>query len=396
VFEGIWDSLPYLKQVLVVGQPGPNQLSFIDSLAAASQELTTVQTSKDDMAFWLYSSGTTGFPKGTVPLHHDMVICAENYGRQVLGITEQDITFSVAKLFFAYGLGNGLYFALHVGGSTVLSPARPLPEHVFEVVNRYKPTLYFGVPTSYAALLQVPDAEKKYDLSSIRYCVSAGEALPDQIYLKWKEKFNLDILDGIGSTEILHIFISNFPDNIKPGSSGMPVPGYRVKIVDQDGVEVAKGELGTLLVSGDSIAAYYWNKHEKSKETFLGEWINTGDKYYQDEQGYFWYVGRGDDMIKAGGIWVSPIEVEFALMAHQAVLECGVVGYADSDCLVKPKAYVVLKEGYQPTPELAAELQSFVKNSIAPYKFPRWIVFTPELPKTATGKIMRYLLRQGL
>ncbi len=392
--EGVWGDLLYLKEVLVVGEPANSHLSFAACLEAAGPQLEAVATSKDDMAFWLYSSGTTGFPKGTVHLHHDMVVSAENFGRGVLGISENDITFSVAKLFFAYGLGNGLYFAFYAGASTVLSPQRPTPEHVFEVIDTYKPTLFFGVPTSYAALLQIPEAGQKYDLSSIRFCVSAGEALPEPVYQHWKEKFGLDILDGIGSTEILHIFISNRPGKIRPGSSGLPVPGYQAKIVDPDGMEVPKGEIGTLLVNGDSIAAYYWNKHEKSKETFLGEWINTGDRYYQDEEGFFWYAGRGDDMIKAGGIWVSPVEVEHTLMAHPAVLECGVVGSADSDGLVKPKAFVVLKDGFSPAPELAEELQQFVKARIAPYKFPRWINFVHELPKTATGKIMRYCLRQ--
>ncbi|MFZ5647275.1 MAG: benzoate-CoA ligase family protein [Bacillota bacterium] len=391
---GIAADLLYLKQIILAGEPEDGTIDFYDLIKKSSTVLTAAKTSPDDTAFWLYSSGTTGFPKGAVHLHHDMIYCAENYAKGVLDIRESDITFSVAKLFFAYGLGNGLYFSFHVGASTVLTPQRPVPEHVFEVVTRYRPTLFFGVPTSYAALLQVDDAEKKYDLGSIRYCVSAGEALPSAIYLQWKEKFGLEILDGIGSTEILHIFISNRPGMAKPGSSGLMVPGYEAKIVDYDGNPVARGLVGTLMVKGDSIAAYYWNKHKKTKETFIGEWINTGDQYYQDEDGYFWHVGRGDDMIKAGGIWVSPVEVENALMSHPAVLECGVVGSPDDDGLYKPKAYVVFKSGVKATEVLLDELKIFVKSSIAPYKYPRWIEPVQELPKTATGKIQRYKLRE--
>lgn len=390
----IQDNLQYLRHIIVVGKPAGDFLGFDTMIEGMPTELETANTSKDDAAFWLYSSGTTGFPKGTVHLHHDMAYCAEHYAKGVLNINENDRTFSVAKLFFAYGLGNGLYFSLFVGAATILSPNRPTPDHVYEVIDRYKPTLFFGVPTSYTAMLQVKGAKEKYDLSSIRHCVSAGEALPKVIFDRWLAQFNLEILDGIGSTEILHIFISNMPGQVKAGSTGMIVSGYEAKIVDADGSIVPDGEVGTLMIKGDSIAAYYWNKHEKTKETFKGEWINTGDKYCQDEDGYYWYVGRGDDMIKAGGIWVSPIEVENSLMEHPAVLETGVIGSGDNDGLIKPKAFVVLKEGFEPTPELARELGQFVKNKIAPYKFPRWIEFTPELPKTATGKIQRYKLRQ--
>lgn len=386
--------LNYLKHIIVAGGPVDEYPGFYDLIEISSPSLTAAGTSADDTAFWLYSSGTTGFPKGAVHLHHDMVCCVENYARGVLDINENDITFSVAKLFFAYGLGNGLYFPFHVGASTVLTPQRPMPEHVFEVITKYRPTLFFGVPTSYASLLQVEKADNKYDLKSLRCCVSAGEALPSAIYLQWEEKFGLEILDGIGSTEILHIFISNRPGKVKPGSSGLIVPGYETRIIDYDGNNVAPGHVGTLLVKGDSIAAYYWNKHKKTKETFVGEWINTGDQYYQDEDGYFWHVGRGDDMIKAGGIWVSPVEVENALMSHPAVLECGVVGSPDDDGLYKPKAYVVFKPGVKAAGELLNELRSFVKSSIAPYKYPRWIEPVQELPKTATGKIQRYRLRE--
>ena len=390
----IRSDLRFLRHIIVVGKQANNCFCFNDFISGKSTQLEPEETTKDDPAFWLYSSGTTGFPKGTVHLHHDMAYSSENYAKQVLEIDENDRTFSVARLFFAYGLGNGLYFSFYVGASTILSPHRPTPEHVYEVITKYKPTLFFGVPTSYTAMLQVEGAKEKYDLSSIRYCVSAGEALPRVIFERWLEKFNLEILDGIGSTEILHIFISNLPGQVRPGSTGKVVPGYEAKIVDPDGNVQPVNEPGILMIKGDSTAAYYWNKHAKSKIAFQGDWMYTGDQYYQDEDGYFWYNGRGDDMIKAGGIWVSPIEVENSLMEHPSVLETGVVGSSDDDGLIKPKAFVVLKDGYKDSPELAKELSMFVKNKIAPYKFPRWIEFVPELPKTATGKIQRFKLRQ--
>ena len=387
-------NLKYLRHIIVVGKSQDNCLSFDDITDGKSTQLEIAETSKDDPAFWLYSSGTTGFPKGTVHLHHDMAYCAEYYAKRIIGINENDRTFSVARLFFAYGLGNGLYFSFYVGASTILSPNRPTPEHVYEVIDQYKPTLFFGVPTSFTALLQVEGAKEKYDLSSIRHCVSAGEALPRVIFDRWREVYNMEILDGIGSTEILHIYISNMPGQVKGGSTGKIVPGYEAKIIDADGNVQPVNEVGTLQIRGDSTAAYYWNKHEKTKESFKGDWFNTGDQYYQDDEGYFWYVGRGDDMIKAGGIWVSPLEVENSLLEHPSVLETGVIGSGDEDGLIKPKAFVVLKNGYEASPELAKELSNFVKNKIAPYKFPRWIKFVPELPKTATGKIQRFRLRQ--
>lgn len=394
LIEEVRSELLYLKHLVVVGNAGPGQLSFAQLTSEAADELIAADTGKDDPAFWLYSSGTTGFPKGTVHLQHDILVACELYGKGILNINENDITFSVAKLFFAYGLGNGLYFPFYVGGSTVLYPDRFIPDVYFDLVNKYKPTLFFGVPTAYGAMLQAADSAPDPDFSSIRYCISAGEALPKSIFEAWKNKFNLIILDGIGSTEITHIFISNRPDDYKPGTSGKPVPGYEAKIVDQDGNKLSEGEVGTLMIKGDSIAACYWNKHEKTKETFYGPWINTGDQYYVDTEGYYTYVGRGDDMIKAGGIWVSPVEVESTIMEHPAVLECGVVGAVDQDDLVKPKAYVVLKEGINSTEELTTEIKAFVKERIAIYKYPRWIEFTPQLPKTATGKIMRFMLRK--
>jgi benzoate-CoA ligase family protein len=388
------DRLKYLKHVVIVGEPESGQEAFDDWIARASPKLEPAPTSKDDVAFWLYSSGSTGFPKGAVHLQHDMVYCADLYARPILGIHPEDITFSAAKLFFAYGLGNNLYFPFRVGASAILYPGRPLPETMFEIISREKPTIFFGVPTLYAAMLAIRDAETKYDLSSLRLCVSAGEALPPELFRRWQERFGTEILDGIGTTEILHIFISNRAGRVKPGSSGVVVPGYEAKIVDETGEPVVSGDIGNLLVKGESTCAYYWNQHEKTKQTIRGEWIVTGDKYSQDEDGYYWYAGRADDMLKVGGIWVSPIEVENTLIQHPAVLEGAVVGHEDDDRLIKPKAFVVLKEGYTASPALEDELKGFVKDKIAPYKYPRWITFVPELPKTATGKIQRFKLRE--
>jgi len=385
---------PYLRHVLVAGgAPGTGHLSWEDQVARASARLEPAATSRDDAAFWLYSSGSTGFPKGAVHLHHDMVVCQETYAKQVLGIRESDRVYSAAKLFFAYGLGNAGYFPMGAGAQSVLYPHRPTPEGVFEILTRRRPTLFFGVPTLYAGMLAVKEAEKRFDLSSLRLCVSAGEALPEELYTRWRDRFGVEIIDGIGTTEICHIFLSNRPGAARPGSTGQAVPGYEAIVVNDEGRPVPQGEIGNLRVKGDSTMAYYWNKHDKTRETLFGPWIQTGDKYYQDPDGYFWYAGRADDMLKVGGIWVSPIEVEATLIKHPAVLEAAVVGKEDTDRLVKPKAFVVLKEPAGGDPALAEELKGFVKDKIAPYKYPRWIDFVPELPKTATGKIQRFKLR---
>ncbi|TMD49309.1 MAG: benzoate-CoA ligase family protein [Chloroflexi bacterium] len=400
--EPILAELKYLRHIIVVGTlptasradaSTPAIHDFEQWVNKASSSLKTAETSKDDSAFWLYSSGSTGFPKGCVHLQHDMMYCTEYYGKAVLGITENDITFSAAKLYFAYGLGNNLYFPFGVGASAVHFPGRPLPEDMFKVVEQYRPTIFYGVPTLYAGMLALSDANKRFDFSSVRICVSAGEALPADILRRFEDTFHVEILDGIGSTEILHIFISNRAGEIKPGSTGKLVPGYEAVIADEKGVAVPQGDIGNLLIKGDSTTAYYWNKHERTKDVINGHWIHTGDKYYQDEEGYYWYCGRSDDMLKVGGQWVSPVEVENALIAHPAVLESAVVGDLDDDELVKPKAYVVLKQGQEPSEALAEELKTFVKQRLAPFKYPRWIEFLPELPKTATGKIQRFILR---
>lgn len=390
----------HLRHVIIIDNIGVPVTStrdvhdFEQWIGRASSILQAAETLKDDSAFWLYSSGSTGFPKGCVHLQHDMVYCSEYYAKPILGIHEQDIMFSAAKLYFAYGLGNNLYFPFSVGASAVYFPGRPLAEDMFKVVEQYRPTIFYGVPTLYASMLALPDAAKRFDFSSVRICVSAGESLPGDILRRWQQTFNVDILDGIGSTEILHIFISNCPGEIKPGSTGKLVPGYEAKITDASGHPVQQGDIGNLLIKGDSIAAYYWNKHEKTKDTINGHWIHTGDTYYQDAEGYFWYCGRSDDMLKVGGQWVSPIEVENTLVIHPAVLEAAVVGIIDDTQLVKPKAFIVLKQGYEPSDTLVNELKSFVKERLAPFKYPRTIEFVLDLPKTATGKIQRFRLRE--
>jgi benzoate-CoA ligase family protein len=395
LIEPIRANCTYLRHVVVVdGDGAPSTIDWKQCVEATSPALDPADTTRDDIAFWLYSSGSTGFPKGAVHLQHDVALTIENYARGVLHMSEADRCFSGSKLFHAYGLGNNMTFPYGVGASTVLFPGRPTPDAFFETIARFHPTLFFSVPTMYAAMLAAPAAEKKYDLRSVRLCVSAAEALPAEICRQWQERFGLEILDGIGSTEMLHIFISNYPGRVRPGSSGQPVPGYRAMLTDENGREVPAGEIGDLLISGDSAAPFYWNKHEKSKHTMRGEWIFTGDKYHVDADGYFWYDGRSDDMLKVGGAWVSPIEVESVLIEHPAVLESAVVGAKDEAGLVKTKAFVVLKQGHDGTAQLNRELQDFVKSRIAPYKYPRTIEFVGDLPKTVTGKIQRYKLRE--
>ena len=377
--------LPSLRHVVVADRAGFDAL-----LQRGSPSLDAHRTSRDAPAFWLYSSGSTGRPKGCVHLQHDMVVCAELFAKGVLGLTASDRCFSVAKLFFAYGLGNAGYFPLAVGATSILWPGPPQPAHVFATIERFRPTLFFSVPTGYAMLLAQDGA---FDLSSVRLAVSAGEALPPAVYDRFRKRFGVEIIDGIGSTEALHMFISNRPGQSRPGTSGMVVDGYDARILDDAGMPVAPGEIGNLWINGDSTCAQYWNQHEKSKATFQGEWLRTGDKYSRDADGYYCYAGRSDDMLKVGGLWVSPVEVENALIEHPAVQECGVVGRDDRDGLTKPAAFVVLKAEHQGSPALATELQQFVRERLAEYKRPRWVEFRPELPKTATGKIQRYRLR---
>jgi len=400
---GLRRDLPFLRHVVLVRRDttplptgGASLIDFDSLLTAGRSQLAAAPNTRDDVAFWLYSSGSTGFPKGCVHLQHDMHVCAELYARPILQIRPDDITFSAAKLYFAYGLGNGLYFPLAAGASAIHFPGRITPEAAYRVISEQHPTIFFGSPTLYAGMLAMPDAAARFDTSSLRLCVSAGEPLPADLFRRWQERTGVEILDGIGSTEVLHIFISNLPGRVVPGASGYVVPGYEARISDEQGQPVPQGEIGNLLISGDSTCSQYWNKHERTKATISGPWIHTGDKYYQDEQGIYWYAGRADDMLKVSGQWVSPVEVEAALISHPAVLESAVVGRADADGLIKPHATVVLKEGFTPSDALADELKQYVKTTLVPHKYPRWVVFVPELPKTATGKIQRYKLRELL
>mgnify|MGYP006195698751 CR=1 FL=1 len=394
--ETIRASLRHLEHIVTVGEGQPGYPRLADLLETEPSALAAVDMSDDDAAFWLYSSGTTGFPKGAVHLQHDMRCCAESFGVGVLGLSEADRTFSVAKLFFAYGLGNALYFPFYVGGSTILLPEKPEPHRVFEVARRWRPTMFYAVPTAYAALLAAMDAGAPFDFGSVRLCSSAGEPLAASLYERWRARTGREVLDGIGSTEVLHTFIANRRGRVRPGSSGEIVPGYDARIVDADGRDVPPGEVGDLLIKGESTCSGYWNKQDQTRRTLLGEWIRTGDKYSRDEDGYYWYQGRSDDMIKAGGYWVSPAEVESALVSHPAVLECAVVGHEDESRLTKPLAFVVLKSDRPASPDLAAELQQHARTRLAPYKYPRWVRFVGGLPKTATGKIQRYKLRASL
>jgi 4-hydroxybenzoate-CoA ligase len=379
-----------LDHVIVVGAPRDGAAHFDALLADASPRFDAYPSHKDGMAFWLYSSGSTGNPKGCVHLQHDMYVCAESYAKRVLGMHESDRCFSAAKLFFAYGLGNALYMPFAVGATSILMPDAPVPKRVYEIIAKHRPTLFFSVPTNFGMLLA---HEGSFDLSGIRHAVSAGEALPEPLFRRFKQRFGVEILDAIGSTECLHMFIANRPGAVKPGSSGQIVPGYEARIVDDHDRPVAVGEMGNLLIKGDSTCAFYWNQHEKTKQTIQGEWIRTGDKYHRDADGYYYYGGRSDDMLKAGGIWVSPVEIESVLIDHEAVQECAVVGRDDGDGLSKPFAYVVLRSQVAGTPELATALQTFVRERLAEYKRPRGVAFVPELPKTATGKLQRFKLR---
>ncbi len=349
----------------------------------------------DEVGFWLYSSGSTGAPKGVKHVHGSLRATAETYGAQVLGITPDDLVFSAAKLFFAYGLGNAMTFPMSVAAAAVLLPGRPTPEAVLDVMEEFEPTIFGGVPTLYASLLNHPDIGPGAGSSRLRRCISAGEALPEAVGNRWSEIVGADILDGIGSTEMLHIFLSNRPGAIRYGTTGFAVPGYELRIVDAMGREVPDGEPGELVVRGPSSAEGYWNQRAKSQRTFAGEWTHTGDTYLREADGTYRYCGRADDMMKVGGIWVSPFEVEGALAAHEAVLEAAVVGHQDTDGLIKPKAYVVLRDADADPPEdLHEMLKAHVKTAIGPWKYPRWVEVVASLPKTATGKIQRFRLRQ--
>ena len=401
--EPILDRLTYLRRVVIAAGSGDGRAPaigrlethrFADVLNAGGPEAWTAPTVGDEVAFWLYSSGSTGAPKGVKHVHSSLMATARLYGKGVLDFAPHDLVFSAAKLFFAYGLGNSMSFPMSVGASAVLVPDRPSPDLVLDVLRRHRPTLFFGVPTLYAGLLAHKDIGRGAGSDRLRLCVSAGEALPPHIAERWREIVGVDILDGIGSTEMLHIFLSNRPGDVRYGTTGKPVPGYEAKIVAEDGHELGAGEVGELLIRGPTAAEGYWNQRAKSQRTFAGEWTHTGDKYICDEDGYYHYCGRTDDMFKVSGVWVSPFEVEAALVSHDAVLEAAVIGKEDRDGLVKPKAFLVLKSGIEVDERLFEVLKAHVKDRAGVWKYPRWFEVRADLPKTATGKIQRFKLRE--
>ena len=367
---------------------------FEHLIAKADETPFTADTVSDEVAFWFYTSGSTGDPKGVRHVHTNLMATAKLFGQGILGITENDVVHSASKLFFAYGLGNAMTFPLSVGATAVLWPHRPSPEGVFDIMRVHQPTIFYGVPSLYAALLAQPGIGAGAGSDRLRLCVSAGEALPANLGERWREVVGVDILDGLGSTEMLQTFLSNRPGDIRYGSTGKPVPGYDVKIVDDNGRELPQGEVGELVVRGPSAGEGYWNQRAKSCRTFVGEWTYTGDKYVRDGDGYYHYCGRTDDMFKVNGMWVSPFEVEAALVSHEAVLEAAVIGKQDGDGLVKPKAVIVLKSGFAPDEGLLETLKAHVKERAGPWKYPRWIDVRPDLPHTATGKIQRFKLRE--
>ncbi len=393
--EPVLPRLSDLEHLIIVGEPpiGTKFKTLQDSLEGLPKEFETAETHPDEPAFWLYSSGSTGMPKGVKHVHTSLMETAKLYGQGVLGMREDDVVFSAAKLFFAYGLGNSLTFPMSVGATAVLLDERPTPAKVFEVMHREQPTMFFGAATGYAGMLVDPACTPDKGSQRLRLCVSAGEALPEHVGLKWRERFGCDILDGIGSTEMLHIYVSNAPGDVKYGTTGRAVPGYDVRLVDENGSDVGEGEIGEMLVRGPSAAEGYWNQREKSRSTFEGRWMRTGDKFMRDSEGRYTYCGRSDDMFKVSGIWVSPFEVENALISHPSVLEAAVVPAADHDGLLKPKAFIVLNNK-QANGSLDDALKEHVKRSIGPWKYPRWIEVVDELPKTATGKIQRFKLRE--
>ncbi len=385
VFSEAARNARYLKGTLVVGD------NFEKHVSSAPIECTPADTRRDDIAIWLFTSGSTGHPKGAVHLQHDLPFNTEVFAKATMGVCADDLTVSVPKLFFGYATGTNLLFPFAVGGATALFSERSTAEKMFEVIKRYRPTILTTVPTMINSMLNVAGASRD-DLSSLRFCYSAGEALPIELYERWMKEYGVDICDGIGSAEMFHIYITNRPGDIKPGSLGRIVEGYEAKIVDADGNEVPTGEMGTLRIKGDSAALCYWNAHEKSKETFAGDWCTSGDQFHIDEDGYYWYHGRTDDMLKVSGVYVAPAEIENCLLQHEAVLECAVVGH-EADGLVKPKAFIVARSGFGTTDQLAEDIKKFVKERIAIYKYPRWIEFVDSLPKNDRGKIDRKKLK---
>lgn len=374
---------PWLRAVVV-----PDDL-----LAAPAAPVTAADTFREDIMYWGYTSGSTGKPKAAAHTHKDFVAAAEHVGVGIFGIGPEDLMFSASKMFFAFGLGNSLYFPAAVGAASVLVPERIEPELAFETIARERPTIFFTVPTLYARMLEVPDAERRFDLGSLRFCVSSGEALPPAIFDGWHQRFKLELVDVLGSTEALHDFIANRPGQAQRGSAGLIIPGFEARLVDDGGATVPDGAVGHLLIKGPTTMSYYWNRLERTRTTMLGDWVRTGDVLSRDADGYFYFHGRSDDMLRVGGLWVSPAEIEARLSEHPAVLESGVVGRRDADGLTRPCASVVLKAGHQGGAALEAELRAFLRDGLAGFKVPRWIEFVAELPKTATGKVQRFRLR---
>lgn len=393
----------YLRAILVVGdlpsddeaplkQPGPAWFSFADTVMSASDECTQADTHRDDIAIWLFTSGSTGHPKGAVHLQHDLPFNTEVFAKRTIGVNENDLTLAVPKLFFGYATGTNLLFPFAVGGATALFAERSTPEKIFSAIEKYRPTILTTVPTMINGMLNA-DSGVIRDLTSLRFCYSAGEALPVELYERWMKTFGIEVYDGIGSAEMFHIYISNRPGDVKPGSLGRIVNDYEASVVGPDGSPVPTGEMGTLRVRGDSAALCYWNAHEESKKTFAGDWCTTGDQFHVDERGYYWYHGRADDMLKVSGVYVAPTEIENCLLQCESVAECAVIGHDDGDGLIKPKAFIVLREGQKASDEMATEIKEFVKARLALFKYPRWVEFVPSLPKNDRGKINRRELK---
>jgi 4-hydroxybenzoate-CoA ligase len=398
----ILDRLPRLRTIILVNAIAEERTAFVggevhefaDLLGRGQPALFKAPTLTDDVAFWMYTSGSTGEPKGVKHVHTTLMAAARLMGQRVIGIRKDDVVFSAAKLFFSYGMGNAMAFPMSVGATTVLLPQRATPDAVFALTRRHRPTVVFGVPTLYASLLAHKDMVYGAGSDRLRLAVSAGEALPAHLGERWREKAGVEILDGIGSTEMFQTFLSNLPGDVRFGTTGKPVPGYDLKILDEGGHELADGEIGELVVRGPTAGEGYWNQRAKSRRTFVGEWTFTGDKFFRDADGYYHYCGRTDDMFKVSGMWVSPFEVEAALASHEAVLEAAVIGKEDADGLVKPKAFIVLRDGYAMDEGLVETLRLRVKERAGPWKYPRWIDVRPDLPRTATGKIQRFKLRE--
>ncbi|MBK7863092.1 MAG: benzoate-CoA ligase family protein [Archangiaceae bacterium] len=387
VIESVWRDCPHLKHVLTVGG------TWDAALSVADPDPSFAPTHRDDPAVWLYTSGSTGFPKAAVHKHHDFVFSALTYALPVVGYRSTDKTFSVPRLAFGYALGSNLLFPLIAGGSCVLFREKGSPEKLFQLIAKHRPTMLITVPTSLNQVAGAPGAQD-VDFSSLRLAVSAGEALPAELYQRWKKLTGVEVLDGIGSAEMFHIFITNRLGDVKLGSLGRVVEGYRARVCDDEGREVPRGEVGTLWVQGDSMALEYWQQHEKSKQTFRGDWCVSADKFQQDDDGYFYFCGRGDDMLKVGGKWLSPVEVENALLQHAAVREVAVVGFKDKDGLDKPRAFVALHAGKTASDALAEELKAHVRDALAPFKAPREVVFLDALPRSDRGKVLKTELRK--